>query len=175
MTALEVPGFGVYEGGRSVSLRGRWALIPGGMLETRPPRGPLPWRRRTVFMPLLSGALVINEPVHLTVGEISVAVDKTRSVRLTLAEVVALGNRRYAVDVIASALGPDGGPDETVRLEGSAARVRDGALRVALTGPAPASLMPGPAAPGSALLPSSRFHGSLFPGVRLKLVATFGR
>src|SRR5437879_8372252 len=120
MTALDVPGFGLFEGGRASSLRGRWTLVPGGTAETRPGRGPLaPWRPRPVTMPLLSGALVVGAPTHLTVGEISVAVDKTRSVRLTLAEVTALGNRRYAVEVIASALGPDAGPDETVRLEGS--------------------------------------------------------
>lgn len=159
MTALDVPGFGLFEGGRSASLRGRWALVPGGTAETRPHRGPLalaaalaPWRRRSVTMPLLSGALVVNEPVHLTVGEIAVAVDKTRSVRLTLAEVTALGNRRYAVDVIASALGPDAGPDETIRLEGTATRVRDGALRISLTGLAPTALIPGPTSHG----PTSR-------------------
>ena len=178
MTALDVPGFGVFEGGRSASLRGRWTLIPGGTAETRPHRGPVaaaaaltPWRRRSVTMPLLSGALIVNEPVHLTVGEISVAVDKTRSVRLTLAEVTALGNRRYAVDVIASALGPDAGPDETIRLEGSATRVRDGALRISLAGLAPSALIPGPAPRGSSARGSaprgSVFSGPLFPGALL--------
>lgn len=178
MTALDVPGFGVFEGGRSASLRGRWTLIPGGTAETRPRRGPVaaaaalaPWRRRSVTMPLLSGALVVNEPVHLTVGEISVAVDKTRSVRLTLAEVTALGNRRYAVDVIASALGPDAGPDETIRLEGSAARVRDGALRITLAGLAPSALIPGPVSRGPMSRGSSSrgsvFSGPLFPGALL--------
>ena len=181
MTALDVPGFGAFEGGRSASLRGRWTLIPGGTAETRPRRGPVaaaaalaPWRRRSVTMPLLSGALVVNEPVHLTVGEISVAVDKTRSVRLTLAEVTALGNRRYTVDVIASALGPDAGPDETIRLEGTAARVRDGALRITLAGLAPSVLIPGPVSRGSSSRGSSSrssrssvFSGPLFPGALL--------
>lgn len=180
MTALDFPGFGVFEGGRSASLRGRWILAPGGTAETRPRRAPLalatalaPWRRRSVTMPLLSGALVVNEPVHLTVGEISVAVDKTRSVRLTLAEITALGNRRYAVEVIASALGPDAGPDETVRLEGSAGRVRDGALRLALTGPAPSALIPAPTPRGSGSGPrgasprGSAYTGPLSPGAVL--------
>jgi len=193
MTALDVPGFGLFEGGRSASLRGRWNLVPGGTAETRPHRGPLavaaalaPWRRRPVTMPLLSGAVVVNDPVHLTVGEISVAADKTRSVRLTLAELTALGNRRYAVDVIASALGPDAGPDETIRLEGSAARVRDGALRITLAGLAPRALIPGPGSRGSAsrrsasrdsasrrsasrgsIFSGSIFSGPLFPGALL--------
>lgn len=177
MTALDVPGFGLFEGGRAASLRGRWTLVPGGTAETRPRRRPLapapaltfalaPWRPRPVTMPLLSGALVVDEPVHLTVGEISVAVDKTRSVRLTLAEVVALGNRRYTVDVIASALGPDAGPDETVRLEGSAARVRDGGLRVTLAGPAPRALIPGSGSHG-ARRSGPLFSGPFFPGARL--------
>jgi hypothetical protein len=208
MTALDVPGFGLFEGGRAASLRGRWTLVPGGTAETRPRRGPLapvsalaPRRRRSVTMPLLSGALVVDEPVHLTVGEISVAVDKTRSVRLTLAEVTALGNRRYAVDVIASALGPDAGPDETVRLEGFAGRVRDGGLRIALSGPAPRALAPaaaprrpfftGPLFP-RALQSGSLLHGPIPPaaqpaagalivspargaGFRLRLVAAFAR
>jgi hypothetical protein len=144
-------------------------------------------------MPLLSGALQIGEPVHATVGEIAVAVDKTRSVRLTVADLTALGNRRYAVDMIASALGSDAGPDEMVRLEGSVGRVRDGGLRVSLAGPAPASLIPAiPSAYGS-VVPGALFHGSMIPdagppgsgsltlsrtrraGARLRLVATFGR
>src|SRR5579872_6079955 len=102
MTTLEVPGagpgFGVFSGDRSASLRGRWTLIPGGTAETHPAHGPLallrtlaPWHPRTVTMPLLSGALQIGEPVHATVGEIAVAVDKTRSVRLTVADLTALG------------------------------------------------------------------------------------
>ena len=178
MTALDVPGFGVFEGGRSASLRGRWILVPGGTAETRPRRAPLalaaalaPWRRRSVTMPLLSGALVVNEPVHLTVGEISVAVDKTRSVRLTLTEITALGNRRYAVEVIASALGPDAGPDEAVRLEGSAGRVRDGGLRIVLTGLAPKALIPAPTPRGSGPRGASPrgpvYTGPLSPGAVL--------
>lgn len=91
-------------------------------------------------LPIVSGALIVGDPVHLTVGEVAVAVDKTHSVRLTLAEVTALGNRRYAAELIASALGEDAGPDETVRLEGYADRVRGGALRIVLSGPAPAGL-----------------------------------
>lgn len=203
MTTLEVPGagpgFGVFSGDRSASLRGRWTLIPGGTAETHPAHGPLallrtlaPWHPRTVTMPLLSGALQIGEPVHATVGEIAVAVDKTRSVRLTVADLTALGNRRYAVDMIASALGSDAGPDEMVRLEGLVGRVRDGGLRVSLAGPAPASLIPAvPAAAYGSVVPGALFHGSMIPdaaptgsltlsrtrraGARLRLVATFGR
>jgi hypothetical protein len=204
MTTVEVPGSGygpgysVFEGGRSAVPRGRWTLIPGGTAETRPPRSPLaqlralaPWRPRTVTMPLLSGALQIGEPVHATVGEIAVAVDKTRSVRLTLADLTALGNRRYAVDMIASALGSDAGPDEMVRLEGLVGRVRDGGLRVSLAGPAPASLIPAVQPAYGSVVPGALFHGSMIPGAgtsgsltlsrtrragaRLRLVATFGR
>jgi hypothetical protein len=189
MTTLEVPGagpgFGVFSGDRSASLRGRWTLIPGGTAETHPAHGPLallrtlaPWHPRTVTMPLLSGALQIGEPVHATVGEIAVAVDKTRSVRLTVADLTALGS--------------DAGPDEMVRLEGLVGRVRDGGLRVSLAGPAPASLIPAvPAAAYGSVVPGALFHGSMIPdaapngsltlsrtrraGARLRLVATFGR
>lgn len=212
MTTLKVPGvpgpgssagFGSGSGlgvfpGRSASLRGRWKLIPGGTAETGPSRHPLaqqralaPWRPRTVTMPLLSGALQISEPVHATVGEIAVAVDKTRSVRLTVADLTALGNRRYAVDIIASALGSDAGPDEMVRLEGTVGRVRDGGLRVSLSGPAPSSLIPAAPPAYGAVVPGALFHGSMIPGAgssgsltlsrsrragaRLRLVATFGR
>ena len=212
MTTLEVPGVpgprpgsGLSSGtglgvlsGRSASLRGRWKLIPGGTVETGPARHQLaqlralaPWRPRTVTMPLLSGALQISEPVHATVGEIAVAVDKTRSVRLTVADLTALGNRRYAVDMIASALGSDAGPDEMVRLEGTVGRVRDGGLRVSLSGPAPSSLIPAAPAVYGSVVPGALLHGSMIPGAgssgsltlsrsrragaRLRLVATFGR
>jgi hypothetical protein len=74
------------------------------------------------------------------VGEVAVAVDKTRSVRLTVAEATALGNRRYAVELIVSDLGGDAGPDQIARLEGHAGRGRDGVMRVVMTGPAPAGL-----------------------------------
>jgi hypothetical protein len=106
-------------------------------------------------LPLVSGALIVGDPVHLTVGEVAVAVDKTHSVRLTLAELTALGNRRYATELIASALGEDAGPDEIVRLEGYADRIRGGALRIVLSGPAPTGL------------------GG--PGTRIRLSAIFDR
>ncbi|MBS2961828.1 hypothetical protein KGA66_02125 [Actinocrinis puniceicyclus] len=160
MTALDLPERGMSAGRRAGSAGGSYSLAAGGIVEVRSGRrfgGPKTLLRRgeTQWFPLVSGALSVREPVHLTVGEVAIALGKTQSVRLTLAEVTALGNRRYSVEVIASALGEDGGPDETVRLEGHAERVRGGALRVVLTGPAPCGL-----------------GGS---GRRVRLAATFDR
>jgi hypothetical protein len=143
MTALDLPNLGVFEGRRAQAVRGRWSLVAGGTVETRSRTGARRfWSRRseTAVLPLVSGALIVGDPVHLTVGEVAIAVDKTRSVRLTLAEVTALGNRRYCVELIVSALGEDAGPDEIATLEGYADRGRDGALRVVLSGSAPAGL-----------------------------------
>jgi len=144
MTALDLSGFGVFEDrGTKTAVRGRWSLVAGGAVETRSRIRPRRLRLRktqTATFPLVSGALIVGDPVHLTVGEVAVAVDKTRSVRLTVAEVTALGNRRYSVELIVSALGEDAGPDETATLEGYADRGRDGALRTVLTGPAPTGL-----------------------------------
>lgn len=158
MTALDLPNRDVRTRRKTGSVRGRWSLAPGGTVETRP-HGRA-WNPRTVLrrdnvrtLPLVSGALIVGDPVHLTVGEVAVAVDKTHSVRLTLAEVTALGNRRYAAELIASALGEDAGPDETVRLEGYADRARGGALRVVLSGPAPTGL----GGPGTRLRVSAAF------------------
>ncbi len=160
MTALDLPNRGVYTGRQIGSVRGRWSLAAGGTAEIR--SGGRAWNPRKLLrrndgqtVPLVSGALIVGDPVHLTVGEVAVAVDKTHSVRLTLAEVTALGNRRYAAELIASALGEDAGPDETVRFEGYADRTRGGALRVVLSGPAPSGL------------------GG--PGTRVRLSATFDR
>lgn len=160
MTALDLPNRRVHTGRQVESVRGRWSLAAGGSVETRT-RGrgwnPAQLMRRADVrtLPLVSGALIVGDPVHLTVGEIAVAVDKTHSVRLTLAEVTALGNRRYATELIASALGEDAGPDEIVRLEGYADRIRGGALRIVLSGPAPTGL------------------GG--PGTRIRLSAIFDR
>ena len=149
MTTLDLPDFGVYGNRRAVAvtLRGRWALAAGGTAELRPRARTWaqiwtlrPRRSRVSTLPLVSGALVVEDPVHLTVGEVAVAVDKTRSVRLTIAEVTALGNRRFAAEMIVSALGDDAGPDEVVRLEGYADRIRSGSLAIVLGGPAPTSL-----------------------------------
>ncbi len=151
MTALELPDFSVSRGRRAATVRGRWSLAAGGTVETRPRGGPrtfttrianalLPGRDRVSTLPIVSGALIVGDPAHLTVGEVAVAVDKTRSVRLTIAELTALGNRRLAVELIVSALGDDAGPDEIARLEGYADPGRDGTLRVVLSGPAPAGL-----------------------------------
>ncbi|HEV2348049.1 MAG TPA: hypothetical protein VGS97_28440 [Actinocrinis sp.] len=151
MTALDLPDFGIHGNRRAVTVRGRWSLVPGGGVQTLPRAGTralttgftrklLARRDRVRALPLVSGALIVGDPVHLTVGEIAVAVDKTRSVRLTIAEVTALGNRRFAVELIVSALGDDAGPDEVARLEGYADRGRDGSLRVTLNGPAPTGL-----------------------------------
>jgi hypothetical protein len=151
MTALDLPDFGIQGNRRAVTVRGRWSLAPGGAVEVLPRAGTrtlatrftrtlLPRRGGVEVLPLVSGALIVGDPVHLTVGEIAVAVDKTRSVRLTIAEVTTLGNRRFAVELIVSALGDDAGPDETARLEGHADRGRDGVLRVTLSGPAPTGL-----------------------------------
>lgn len=159
MTTIELPDFGVHGKRRALTVRGRWSLAAvGGCVEVRP-RGrvwaPRAGRRLVGTFPLLSGALVIGDPVHLTVGEIAVAVDKTRSVRLTVGEMTALGNRRIAVDSIVSALGEDAGPDEFLRLEGHFDLGRAGSLSIVLGGPAPASL------------------GG--PNMRIRLSATFGR
>jgi hypothetical protein len=143
VTALDLPNPGTLEYRRTVAVRGRWSLVSGGTVETRSRTRSrwLPLRRSTTTtLPLLSGALIVGDPMHLTVGEVAVAVDKTRSVRLTISEVTALGNRRYAVEVIVSDLGDDAGPDRTARLEGHVGRGRDGFLRVVMTGPAPAGL-----------------------------------
>src|SRR5258708_469533 len=143
MTTVDLPDFGVYGSRRTVTVRGRWSLAAGGTVEVRP-RGRtwslLSGRNRVNTFPLVSGALVVGDPVHLTVGEVAVAVDKTRSVRLTVGEVTALGNRRFAADLIVSALGDDAGPDEILRLEGHADRTRTGSLGIVLGGPAPACL-----------------------------------
>lgn len=158
MTTLDLPDFGILQSSRTVPVRSRWSLVSGGTVETRSRTRSrwLPLRRSTVrTLPLLSGALIVGDPTHLTVGEVAVAVDKTRSVRLTVAEVTALGNRRYAVEMIVSDLGGDAGPDQTARLEGHVGRGRDGVLRVIMTGPAPASL------------------GE--PGSRIRLTAVFDR
>lgn len=158
MTTLDLPDFGVYGNRRAVAVRGRWSLAAGGTVEVRP-RGRtwalFPHSGRISMLPLVAGALVVGDPAHLTVGEVSVAVDKTRSVRLTVAEVTALGNRRFAAELIVSALGDDAGPDEVVRLEGYADRARGGSLGVVLSGPAPQSL------------------GG--PGLRIRLSAAFDR
>ena len=160
MTALELPNRSAYAGRQAAVPRGRWSLAVGGTVETRSRRSalnPAHLLRRSDArtLPLVSGALTVGDPAHLTVGEVAIAVDKTHSVRLTVAEVTALGNRRYAVDLIASALGEDAGPDEAVRLEGYANRVLGGALRIMLSGPAPTGL------------------GG--PGTRIRLSATFVR
>jgi hypothetical protein len=143
VTALDLPDFGVFEERRAVAVRGRWSLVTGGTVETRTRARSL-WRRlrrsETRTLPLLSGALIVSDPTHLTVGEVAIVVDKTRSVRLTIAEVTALGNRRYAVELIVSDLGGDAGPDEFAQLEGHADRDRDGVLHVVMSGPAPAGL-----------------------------------
>lgn len=143
MAALELPGFDIRASRSTVTVRGRWSLAAGGTVETLARKRTRPLRlgrSRVGTLPLVAGALIIGDPVHLTVGEVAVAVDKTRTVRLTIAEVTALGNRRVAVDLIVSALGDDAGPDETARLEGYAERDRGGTLRVVLTGPAPTGL-----------------------------------
>lgn len=132
---------------------GRWSLVGGGLTEIGAGERRLlrlRWlpglrrlfeaRRPARTLPLLSGALTVADPIHLTVGEVSAAVGKTSAVRLTLAEVVALGNDRYVVDLIVSALGDEAGPDEITRLEGYATAGRGGALRVVLSGPAPRAL-----------------------------------
>lgn len=160
MTTLDLPDFGVYGNRRAVGVRalGRWSLAAGGSVEVRPRKRnwrPSAGRSRVSTLPLVSGALIVGDPVHLTVGEVAVAVDKTRSVRLTVAEVTALGNRRFAVDLIVSALGDDAGPDEFARLEGHADRTRDGSLAIELSGLAPTGL-------GGA-------------GLRIRLSATFDR
>lgn len=153
MTTVDLPDFGVYGDRGAATVSGRWSLAAGGTAELRA-RGraraawpawpwtwkPLPSRDRATALPLVSGALVVGDPVHLTVGEVAVAVDKTRSVRLTVGEVTALGNRRFAAELIVSALGDDAGPDEIVRMEGYADRMRGRSLRIVLGGPAPASL-----------------------------------
>lgn len=160
MTTLDLPDFGVYGNRRAVAvtLRGRWALAAGGTAQLRPRARTwalLPRRSRVSTLPLVSGALVVEDPIHLSVGEVAVAVDKTRSVRLTIAEVTALGNRRFAAEMIVSALGDDAGPDEVVRLEGYADRIRSGSLAIVLGGPAPTSL------------------GG--PGLRIRMSAVFDR
>jgi hypothetical protein len=158
VTTLDLPDFSILQNRRTVAIGGRWALVSGGTVEARSRTRSrwLPLRRNAVrSLPLLSGALIVGDPTHLTVGEVAVAVDKTRSVRLTVAEVTALGNRRYAVEVIVSDLGGDAGPDQTARLEGHVGRGRDGVLRVIMTGPAPAAL------------------GE--PGSRIRLAAVFDR
>jgi hypothetical protein len=140
MTALDLPDFGVFEARRA---RGRWSLVAGGTVETRPRAGVRRIRlrrgRATVF-PLVSGAIVVGDPVHQSVGEVAVAVDKRQTVRLTLADATALGNRRYSLELIVSALGEDAGPDVIINLEGYCCRGRDGVLRVVLSGQAPAAL-----------------------------------
>lgn len=152
MTTVELPNFGVSGGGRAATIRGLWSLVTGGTVETRPRGGTRTFaaaltstlrpgrHNRARTMPIVSGALIIGNPIHLTVGEVAVAVDKTRSVRLTIAEVTALGNRRIAVELIASALGEDAGPDEIAHLEGFIEPGRNGTLRIVLSGPAPAGL-----------------------------------
>lgn len=162
MTALELPNkdvHGVHTGRQAGSVRGRWSLVAGGTVETSS-RGRV-WDPRKLLrrndirtLPLVSGALIVDNPVHLTVGEIAVAVDKTHSIRLTLAEVTALGNRRFAVELIASALGEDAGPDEMVSLEGYADLARGGVLRMVLSGPAPTGL----GGPGSRIRVAAAFH-----------------
>ena len=142
MTTLDLPNLGVIGTRHELAIRGRWSLANGGTVECR--SGARRWLRlrrgESTTFPLLSGALIVGDPTHLTVGEIAIAVDKTRSVRLTVAEVTALGNRRYAVDLIVSDLGDDAGPDRAARLEGHVARGRDGVLRIAMSGPAPVGL-----------------------------------
>lgn len=142
MSTLDLSGFELFESGRHAAVRGRWTLAAGGTVEIRPrsSRRLLPRRAPARTHALVSGALVVRDPVHLTVGEIAIAADKTRTVRITLADVTALGNRRYAVDVIVSDLGENAGPDELARLEGYADKDRDGTIRAVLTGPAPAGL-----------------------------------
>lgn len=158
---------------------GRWVLVGGGLAEVSAGESRLRrlgglWRlldarRPTRTLPLLSGALTVADPIHLTVGEVSAAVGKTSAVRLTLAEVVALGNDRYVVDLIVSALGDDAGPDEITRLEGYAASERGGALRVVLSGPAPRALEWPDEDEGTA--PAGRRPRSR--GTRLRLTAVF--
>jgi hypothetical protein len=147
MTALDLPNPGLFEGGRTQApaVRGRWSLVAGCAVETRSRRRsrwlpPLVRRGEDRVLPLVSGALIVGDLAHLTVGEVAVAVDKTHSVRLTIAEVTALGNRRYAVELIVSALGEDAGPDEIARLEGHADRGRGGGLKIVLSGSAPTGL-----------------------------------
>ncbi|MGH3415277.1 MAG: hypothetical protein ACRDVE_08200 [Actinocrinis sp.] len=142
MTALDLSGTELFASGRHSAVRGRWTLAAGGTVEIRPraARKLLPRRAPVQTRSLVSGALVVRDPVHLTVGEIAVAADKTRTVRITLADVTALGNRRYAVDVIVSDLGENAGPDELATLEGFADEDRDGTIRAVLSGPAPTGL-----------------------------------
>jgi hypothetical protein len=101
----------------------------------------LPFVRPTVQrLPLVSGAITVYSQLERTVGEITVAIGKTGTARLTICDLTSLGNRRYAVDLVYSHCGPAAGPDESLRLEGGAARSREDILRVALSGAAPATL-----------------------------------
>jgi hypothetical protein len=149
MTAVEMSQFGGLRASarstaRRAASRERWSLAPSGGTAEIQPRKRRGWSLRSRAgvqrLDLTSGALTIADPVHRSVGELSVSIDKTRSARLTIADVISLGNRLIAVDLVVSPLGADAGPDEPARLEGSADRTRDGALHVTLVGDAPAVL-----------------------------------
>jgi hypothetical protein len=150
MTALEVPGFGgLYPSARrtQAAITGSWTLADedaefGSVELLARRRGPrLPFARPVVQrLALVSGAITVESPLDHTVGEITIAVGTTGTARLTICDLTALGNRRYAVDLVFSHCGPVAGPDEKLRLEGGVARGWDDVLRVTLSGAAPTTL-----------------------------------
>lgn len=164
MTTAELPEFGglcavrLVRPDRTGGIRGRWTLAgTAGAAELRGRRPRRFARRRAGIrsLPLVAGELTVADPLYGSVGEILVALDKTRSVRLTVSDLTALGNRRIAIDVVASALGSDAGADETLRFEGGVEHLpQEQALRVTLNGYAPSAL----GGPGTRLSLTALFH-----------------
>lgn len=150
MTALEATGFDAQfahpTGCDPVAVGGTWELCAdysgsGVELVTRRRGLRPPFARPLVQrLPLLAGAVSVYDPLDCTVGEITVGLSGTGTARLTICDVTALGNRRYAVDLVFSHCGPAAGPDELLQMEGGVVRGRDETLRAELSGPAPRTL-----------------------------------
>lgn len=139
MSSLETVGSWRLDEGHGCVALGRPGLL--GRL--------FPRRRRPRGLPMIDGTFEFRHPLHLSVAEIVVALTKTASVRLTLTDFVALGNRRCTVQAELTTLGLEQVEPSIVNMRGQIYPDGAGGLRLALAG-----------------LPPARFGGPLRLGAR---------
>ena len=108
-----------------------------------------PRSRRLRGLPLIDGTFDFRNPLHLSATEIVVALTKTSSVRMTLTDFVALGNRRCTVEANLTTLGMEQVTPSRVSMRGEIYPDGSDGLRLALAG-----------------LPPAHFGGSLRVGAR---------
>ena len=139
MSSLETVGSWRLDGGHGCVALGRTGLL--GRIR--------PHRRRPRGLPLIDGTLEFRNPLHLSFAEIVVALTKTASVRLTLTDFVALGNRRCTVQAELTTLGLEQVEPSILNMRGQIYSDGSGGLLLALAG-----------------LPPARFGGPLRLGAR---------